>query len=64
MPYEIQGFEDGMVLEAEHLRNIEQGIKELEDAVDDKANSSELKKEIWTLTMADGSTVEKVVWTA
>lgn len=57
MAYEMQGFEDGMTLEAEHLINMERGIME-------KADAEDFKKETWTITLTDGSTVEKAVWTA
>lgn len=57
MAYEMQGFEDGMTLNAEHLINMERGIME-------KADADDFKKETWTIVFADGSTVEKAVWTA
>lgn len=57
MAYEKQGFEDGQVLTAEHLNNMEQGIAEKADALD-------FKKETWSFTLADGTVVDKAVWTA
>ena len=54
MAYQKQNFTNGQVLQSSHLNKIEQGIVQLEQSVDDKADKSEIPTNVSQLTNDKG----------